>query len=204
MARCRWCGLALSPRVGHRQSRPLHGEGTPVPSANKGLSKVEVMLKWDPSPMGAPDHDLDLIAGTFTADAPHGPPAYLVHFDSRSPDGTITLNRDSRTGQGLGTDEEMTLELDRLGDAYTRVLVGVAIQQGEGELTFGAIAQPHARVVEDRDELGQYDFSEVSGATATTLAEFFREPRGVWQFRRYVHGFEQVDAQTFGQRMGEA
>jgi tellurium resistance protein TerD len=175
-----------------------------VGSANKGLSKIEVMLKWDPSPLGAPDHDLDLIAGTFTADDPHGVPAYVVHFGSRSPDGTITLNRDSRTGQGLGTDEEMTLELDRLGDAYTRVLVGVAIQQGAGELTFGAIAHPHARVIEDRDELAQYDFAELPGATAATLAEFFREPRGVWQFRRWVHGFEGVDAETFGRRMGEA
>ncbi|MCF3961815.1 TerD family protein [Streptomyces fuscigenes] len=173
-------------------------------TANKGLSKVEVMLKWDPSPLGAPDHDLDLMAATFTSGDPHGAPAYLVHFGSRSPDGTITLNRDSRTGQGLGTDEEMTLELDRLGDAYTRVLVGVAIQQGAGELTFGSVAHPHVRVVEDRDELAQYDFGDLAGATAATLAEFHRQPRGAWQFRRLVHGFDGIDADTFGRRMGEA
>ncbi|WP_167538231.1 TerD family protein, partial [Streptomyces caniferus] len=81
---------------------------------NKGIEKVEVTLKWDPSPLGTPDNDLDIVAATYTADAPHGDPAYLVHFDSRSPDGTITLNRDSRTGQGFGFDEIMTLELDRL------------------------------------------------------------------------------------------
>ncbi|GAA3708669.1 TerD family protein [Streptomyces tremellae] len=173
-------------------------------SANKGLSKVEVVLKWDPSPLGAPDHDLDLIAGTFTAADPHGTPDYLVHFDSRSPDGTITLNRDSKTGQGFGADEEMTLELDRLGEAYVRVIVGVAIQQGDGDLTFAEVANPEVSVVEDRDELLAYDFGETPGATAATVAEFFREPGGVWRFRRAVRGFERTDPQTFGRRMGEA
>jgi tellurium resistance protein TerD len=172
-----------------------------VDNLNKGMARVEIMLKWDPSPLGAPDHDLDLIAGTFTAADPHGSPAYLVHFGSRSPDGTITLNRDSRTGKGLGTDEEMTLELDRLADAYTRVLIGVAIQQREGDRTFGDIAHPRARVVEGYEELAQYDFADVSECTAATVAEFFREPLGAWQFRRDVRGFD-VDPQTFGRQMG--
>ena len=35
-------------------------------------------------------NDLDIIAATYGADAPYGSPVYLVHFDSRSPDGTIT------------------------------------------------------------------------------------------------------------------
>ncbi|WP_030902579.1 TerD family protein [Streptomyces sp. NRRL F-5126] len=172
-------------------------------NANKGLSKVEVMLRWDPSPLGAPDHDLDLIAGVFAADAPHGEPVYVVHFDSRSPDGTITLNRDSRTGQGLGTDEEMTLELDRLSDAYTRVVVGVAIQQGDGERTFGEVADPEVRIVEDHDELARFDFAEVPDAKGAALAEFFRERAGAWSFRPDVRGFD-ADPQTFARRMGEA
>ncbi len=64
---------------------------------NKDIGKVEVRIKWDPSPHGEPDIDLDIIAATYRAEEPYGSPAYLVHFDSRSPDGTITLNRDSRT-----------------------------------------------------------------------------------------------------------
>ncbi len=64
-----------------------------------------------------------------------------MHFDSRSPDGTITLSRDSRTGQGLGVDESMVLELDRLSDAYGRVMVGVAVQQSGGPVVFGQVAR---------------------------------------------------------------
>ena len=41
-----------------------------------------------------------------------------MYFDSRSPDGTIYLDRDSRTGQGLGYDEVMTIELSRMAAGH--------------------------------------------------------------------------------------
>ncbi|NEE43432.1 TerD-family protein, partial [Streptomyces sp. SID8455] len=48
---------------------------------NKDIDKVEVRIKWDPSPHGEPANDLDIIAATYPADAPYGSPSYLVHFD---------------------------------------------------------------------------------------------------------------------------
>ncbi|MFF7414399.1 TerD family protein [Streptomyces lydicus] len=176
-------------------------KGSPVSTLNKGIEKVEVTLEWDPSPMGAPDHDLDIIAATYTADAPHGDPAYLVHFDSRSPDGTITLNRDSRTGQGFGSDEVMTLELDRLSDAYTRVVVGVAIQQGEGRKVFGDIESTAVRIREGYVELAMNDFAEVADSTAAAVAEFTRDDTGNWRFRATVRGFD-ADPDAFARSMG--
>ncbi|MEV7872376.1 TerD family protein [Streptomyces sp. NPDC088124] len=169
-------------------------------SFNRGVSKVEVTLKWDPSPMGRPAHDLDLIAATYTADAPDTP-AYLVHFGSRSPDGTITLDRESRTGQGFGSDEEMTLELDRLGADYRRVVVGVAIQQQNGRRTFEDIANASVRLAEGYTELSEHDFAGVPAATAATFAEFTRAAGGTWQFRPDVRGFD-TDPQSFGALMG--
>ncbi|WP_392673068.1 TerD family protein [Streptomyces sp. LN785] len=157
---------------------------------NKDIAKVEVGLRWDPSPPGAPAHDLDIIAATYPADEPYGSPAYLVHFDSRSPDGTITLNRDSRTGQGLGFDEVMTLELNRLSSAYARVVVGVVIQQRDGRKTFGDIARTGVQVREGRTSLAEDDFSAVAGATAATVAEFVRDTSGTWHFRGAVRGFD--------------
>ncbi|MFI9626231.1 TerD family protein [Streptomyces sp. NPDC052042] len=168
---------------------------------NKDIDKVEVRLKWDPSPHGAPDHDLDLIAGTYTADTPYGSPAYLVHFDSRSPDGTITLNRDSRTGQGFGFDEVLTLELSRLSSAYTRVVVGVVIQQRDGRRTFGDIANTGVQVREGYANLSEDDFSSVGGATAATVAEFVRGASGVWEFHGTVRGFD-GDPESFAASMG--
>jgi tellurium resistance protein TerD len=168
---------------------------------NKGIGKVQVTLKWDPSPVGTSAHDLDIIAATYVADDPYGKPAYLVHFDSRSPDGTITLNRDSQTGQGLGSDEVMTLEFDRLAPAYTRVVVGVAIQQRSGRKTFGEIANTSVRILEGYTELAQSNFAGVSGSTAAVVAEFIRGESGEWEFRRVIHGFD-ADPNSFAVMMG--
>lgn len=170
-------------------------------SLNKGLEKVEVTLKWDPSPIGEPVHDLDLVAATYTADAPHGEPDYLVHFDSRSPDGTITLNRDSRTGQGFGPDEAMTLELERLAPSYTRVVVGVAIQQGSGRMTFGDVSNTVVRVAEGYDKLAEDDFAGVAGSTAAAVAEFVRSEDGAWEFHGGITGFD-TEPESFAREMG--
>lgn len=158
-------------------------------SLNKGIGKVEVTLKWDPSPMGAPPHDLDIIAATYTAEAPYGEPDYLVHFDSRSPDGTIILNRDSQNGQGFGSDEVMTLELERLASRYVRVVVGVAIQQGEGRKTFEQVPNTGVRIREGYEELSDHDFSGIGDATAATVAEFVRGESGEWTHHVVLRGY---------------
>ncbi|WP_030563114.1 TerD family protein [Streptomyces aureocirculatus] len=175
-------------------------------SIRKGLTKVEVGLKWDPSPMGASPHDLDIVAATYTADAaddPQGRPDYLVHFDSRSPDGTISLSRDSKTGQGFGYDEVMVLELQRLAERYTRVVVGVAIQQHPDGRVFGDVANVSVRIREGHTDLAEHGFAEVAECTAAVVAEFTREPGGTWTFRELLQGFE-TDLVTFGSEMGSA
>ncbi|MFF4757565.1 TerD family protein [Streptomyces sp. NPDC001292] len=170
---------------------------------SKGIGKVEVAVKWDPSPAGQPPTDLDLVAATYRAGDPHGDPAHVVHFDSRSPDGTIYLNRDSRDGQGFGWDEVMTLELDRLGEGYARVVVGVVIQQRPAHRTFAAVLAPGMRVREGYTVLAEDDFGGVLGATAATVAEFARNEAGNWEFHPGVHGFED-DPETFTRSMGRA
>ncbi|GAB3954668.1 TerD family protein [Streptomyces sparsus] len=167
-----------------------------------GLKKVEVGLKWDPSPLGAASHDLDIVAATYTAEDRYGDPAYLVHFDSRSPDGTIALNRNSTDGQGFGYDEVMVLELGRLAERYTRVVVGVAIQQPPEGRFFGDIANASVRVREGHTILAEHDFAEVAASTASVVAEFTRDqPGGPWAFRELLHGFG-TDLASFASAMG--
>ncbi|MBA0050622.1 TerD-family protein [Streptomyces sp. AJS327] len=168
---------------------------------SKGIGKAEVTLKWDPSPFGAPPTDLDLVAAVYPADDPRGRPGYLVYFDSRAPDGTITLTRDSRTGQGLGTDEAMTLELERLAESYGRVVCGVAIQQREGHKTFGEVTNTLARVVEDTTELLRVDFSGAPDSTAAIICEFVRDDEGEWRFRPTFQGMD-TDPAGFAELLG--
>jgi tellurium resistance protein TerD len=172
-----------------------------VSGLNKGLGKILVTLEWDPSPLGQPDHDLDLVAATYRADDPYGEAVYFVNFDSRSPDGTITLNRDSRTGQGFGADEALTVEFERLSTDYGRVVIGVAIQQGAGQLTFGEVAAPSYRIAEGYTELLAGDFTAVADCTAATVAEFTRDTSGAWLLHPVTRGFHE-DPSAFAALMG--
>ncbi|MFJ9720639.1 TerD family protein [Streptomyces sp. NPDC101213] len=172
-------------------------------SGGKGLGKVEVRLKWDPSPLGRPPHHLDIIAATYSADAPHGRPVYVVHYDSRSPDGTINMSRHSRTGQGFGYVEAMTLELDRLAPSFARVVVGVAIHQDTGSKTFGDLSNAGVLVVEGYTELLKDDFARIAGSTAGTVAEFTRDASGTWEFHATVRGFDSEPV-VFSTEMGSA
>jgi stress response protein SCP2 len=174
-----------------------------VNGLNKGIRKVEIALRWDPSPSGRPTTDLDLVAAPYPSGDPQGDPAYVVHFDSRSPDGTITLNRDSQDGKGFGYDEVMTLELDRLDRRYARVVVGVVIQQHQARRTFADVGNPGLRIREGYTVLAEDDFGGVPGATAATVAEFVRDGSGAWEFRPGVQGFE-GDPASFTRAMGAA
>ncbi|NEA63407.1 TerD family protein [Streptomyces sp. SID12488] len=170
-------------------------------SDSQGVGKAEVRLKWDPSPWNQPPHHLDIIAATYSADAPYGRPVYIVHFDSRSPDGTINMSRHSQTGQGLGYVEAMTLELDRLASSFARVVVGVAIHQNSGPKTFGDLSNAGVLVVEGYRQLLKDDFAQLSGSTAATFAEFTRNASEGWAFREMVRGFDS-DPALFSAEMG--
>ncbi|QOV35075.1 TerD family protein [Streptomyces ferrugineus] len=168
---------------------------------NKGLGKIEISLKWDPSAAGQPPTDLDIVAATYLASEPYGDPAYVVHFDSRSPDGTIYLNRDSKDGKGFGWDEVLTVELDRLDSRYARVVVGVVIQQRPAQRTFVSVIKPALRIREGYTVMAEDDFGGVLGSTAATVAEFMRDGSGPWEFHPGILGFED-DPETFTATMG--
>ncbi|MEV4196596.1 TerD family protein [Streptomyces toxytricini] len=189
------------------QTRGAEGEFVSSSSigVRKGLARVEVALRWDPSPAGSPAHDLDIVAAVYGAADPYGEPAQLVHFGSRSPDGTITLTRDSRTGQGFGYDEVMTLELDRMRPESVRVVVGVVIQDtgsGDGRrTTFGAIGGTGIRIREGHLDLAEDDFAGVPDATAATVARFTRDGANAWVLDAAVRGSD-AEPEEFVRTMG--
>ncbi|MFE4588357.1 TerD family protein [Streptomyces laurentii] len=171
--------------------------------AGEGLGKIEVRLKWDPSSWREPPRHLDIVAATYSDADRYGRPAYVVHYDSRSPDGTITMPRHSTTGQGFGFVEVMILEFDRLSSAYGRVVVGVAIHQDGGPRTFGDIRNAGVLVIEKYTELLKDDFARVAGATAATIAEFVRDSTGRWCMYPVIRGYDS-EPTAFIAEMGRA
>ncbi|MER6567043.1 TerD family protein [Streptomyces sp. NPDC001093] len=172
--------------------------------SGKGIGTAQALVRWDAAPLGASPHNLDLIAAVHATADPHGAPVQLVHFDRRSTDDTVYLNRDSRTGQGLGWDAVMTLELSRMPDTSGRVVIGASLQQAAGvPLYFGDVANPRAQITAGSKVLADQDFTEVAGSTAATLGEFLRDAAGLWTFRPLLRGFD-TDPATFPQTMGTA
>ncbi|MGW0689227.1 TerD family protein [Streptomyces sp. NPDC002754] len=172
-------------------------------SVTTGLQKIEVRLRWDPSPVGQSPRHLDIVAATYSEDAPEGEPAYVVHYDSRSPDGTINMTRHSQTGMGFGFVEVMALELDRLASSYVRVVVGVVIHQDVDPRTFSDIENAGVVVVEKYTDLLETDFTPVAGSTAATIVEFRRNDSGAWKLHELIQGFD-CDATAFPAEMGSA
>jgi tellurium resistance protein TerD len=111
------------------------------------------------------------------------------------------MSRHSQTGQGFGYVEVMTLELDRLAPSFARVVVGVAIHQNSGPKTFGHLSNAGVLVAEGYQELLKDDFAQVSGSTATTVAEFTRDASTAWEFHKMVRGFDS-DPEVFTAEMG--
>ncbi|MYV46720.1 TerD family protein [Streptomyces sp. SID2888] len=170
-------------------------------AVGSGLRKAEVRLKWDPSPLGESPRHLDIVAATYSVDDPFGRPVYVVHYDSRSPDGTINMNRHSQTGMGFGFVEVMSLEFGRLSAAYSRVVVGVIIHQEPDPRTFGDMSNVGVVVVEGYQELLTDDFSGVAAARATTVAEFTRSDSGAWEMHEMICGSDS-DPAVFMSEMG--
>jgi len=173
----------------------------PVSGDSRRLGKIEVRLKWDPSAWDRPPHHLDIVAATYSVDAPYGQPVYVVHTESRSPDGTINMSRHSETGLGYGFAEVMALELDRLAPSFTRVVVGVAIHQRTGPLSFGDMPNTGVLVVDGYRELLKTDFGRVGRSSAATVAEFTRGTSGAWEFHEMIRGFDS-DPAAFTTEMG--
>ncbi|WP_049565426.1 TerD family protein [Streptomyces sp. SBT349] len=170
--------------------------------ANKGIARAEVAVRWDPSPSGSAPTDVDIVAGVYRKDDPFGAPVYVVHAGSRAPDGTITLSRESKTGQGFGFDEVMGFEFDRMSADYGRVVVGVAVQQRDGRKTLGTVVGGKVRVAEGYTQLAEETFAGVHDSTAATVAEFARDGSGAWAFAPALRGFD-ADPETFARVMGE-
>jgi tellurium resistance protein TerD len=83
------------------------------------------------------------------------------------------------------------------------VVVGVAIHQNNGPKTFGDVSNAGVLVVEGYRELLKDDFTQVSGSTAATVAEFTRDTSGSWEFHEMVRGFDS-DPTVFTEEMGNA
>ncbi|MEN2422869.1 TerD family protein [Streptomyces rimosus] len=168
------------------QNVVLNQDGTP-------LADVTVGLGWDARPTGGADFDLDASAVVCGPDQRVLSDAHFVFYNNlASPDGAVRHTGDNLTGEGDGDDEQILVDLDRLGEQTGQVVFTVSIHDAEARgQNFGQVEDAYIRVVDNLTgrEMCRYELSyDAAGETAMVFGALYRRG-GEWKFRAIGQGY---------------
>ncbi|KAA6213106.1 TerD family protein [Streptomyces albofaciens JCM 4342] len=168
------------------QNVVLNQDGTP-------LADVTVGLGWDARPTGGADFDLDASAVVCGPDQRVLSDAHFVFYNNlASPDGAVRHTGDNLTGEGDGDDEQILVDLDRLGERTGQVVFTVSIYDAEARgQNFGQVEDAYIRVVDNLTgrEMCRYELSyDAAGETAMVFGALYRRG-GEWKFRAIGQGY---------------
>ncbi|WP_307828500.1 TerD family protein [Antrihabitans sp. YC2-6] len=158
----------------------------------QGLTAVSVGLGWDVSAFGG-GIDIDASALVIAASGRILSDQHFVFFNNlSSPDGAVQHAGDNSTGAGAGDDEQILVDLNRLGPEADRIAFAVSIHDGgpKGQ-NFGQVRNAYIRVANRADgrEIARYDLSQQAySETAMIFGELYRHG-GDWKFRAVGQGF---------------
>ncbi|NLR90343.1 TerD family protein [Flammeovirga agarivorans] len=152
-------------------------------AANK-LTKVKVGLGWEVRKGG----QLDLDASVFMLGKDKKLPSdeYFVFYNNlQSPDGMVRHKGDNRTGDGIGDDEEILLNLPYISPMVHELRFVVSIYDAQARRhNFGNLEEAYIRMIdlETGGEILHYDLdAEFSDDTEVEFAKLVRDGDG-WQF----------------------
>jgi tellurium resistance protein TerD len=153
-----------------------------------------VGLGWDTQKYdGGADFDLDAAAFLLASNGKVVSEKDFVFYNNLShPSGALTHTGDNRTGEGEGDDEQIKVELAKIGAQYERIVFTATIHDADiRKQNFGQISNAFIRIVnaENDAEILRYDLEEdYSSETAMVFAEIFRKDGG-WDFAALGKGF---------------
>ncbi|MFI9415197.1 TerD family protein [Nocardia gamkensis] len=147
------------------------------------LEHLRVALGWDPvrrSRFAFTAKDIDLnVSAVLFADEHIGDVVYHQQLSSR--DGSVRHLGDSTTGEGKGDNEVITIDLTRIPDRITTVVVLVTSYTGQ---TFDQIENAFCRVVDtvSGTEIAHHDLDANPSHTGFVMGKVSRA-QGTWQFQ---------------------
>ncbi|MBE6902545.1 MAG: TerD family protein [Ruminococcaceae bacterium] len=175
------------------------GQKVDLTKGNAGLKRLVVGLGWDEAPRGfslfSKREDIDCDASAILINAQTGKlngPTDVVYFGNLvHQSGAVRHLGDNLTGAGDGDDEQIIVELDKLGNGYSKVTFVVNIYQAlQRKQHFGMIQNAFIRIV-DADkgvELCKYNLTEnYTGKTAMIFGEIYLY-NGEWKFSAIGEG----------------
>jgi tellurium resistance protein TerD len=158
-----------------------------------GLKKVVIGLGWDARGTDGADFDLDASLFMVKADGRvRSDSDFIFYNNPKSAEGSIEHTGDNRTGAGEGDDEQIKVDLSRVPNDVSKLVVSVTIHEAESRRqNFGMVSSAFIRLVnQDNDqEVVRYDLSEdASTEAAMIFGEVYRH-NNEWKFRAVGQGF---------------
>merc|ERR1719326_284965 len=139
--------------------------------------QITVGLGWD---VDEGECDLDVSAVLMDRDGKDVEAVFFGRLESE--EHGIQHTGDNLTGEGEGDDEQIIVNLDRIGDAVQQVFFVVNIYTPNK--TFAQVAAPFCRVVDNSSgsELCRYALRDAGSESGLIIARIAREAGGRWGF----------------------
>lgn len=151
------------------------------------LTSIRIGLGWDLPKTSGVEFDLDAsIVGLADNGLSAGEDWFVFYNRLQSPGAEIVHQGDERTGATAGDDEQIVIDLSRLPEHITELVVAVTIHEAATRSqNFGLVDNAYVRVVDETTgtELARYDLSE-DGSTLDTMVfgKAYRKD-GAWKFK---------------------
>lgn len=170
--------------------------------ASEGLSKIMIGLGWSPARRSGLLGLLSRFVETIDCDAwvmlldKKGnliDNNDIIYYGNLTRGNVIVHHGDNLIGGGNGDDEQITIDLSRVDDKYTTIVIGVTIYRGyEKSQSFGSIRNTFVRVVDERDNFeicrfNQEEMAEDKDAITFIAGELYKE-HGEWYFKAIGKG----------------
>ena len=170
------------------------GQNVSLSKQAPGLKKARFGLGWDLRKTDGAAFDLDASAFVLDANGKVLSDGHFVFYNNaKDPSGAVTHLGDNRTGEGVGDDEVIDVEIGLMAPNAAKVTFIVTIHDAEArKQNFGQVANAYIRALNaDGDqEIARYDLSEdASVETAMTFGELYRH-NGEWKFKAIGQGFQ--------------
>lgn len=171
------------------------GERINLSKEAPSLKRAGIGLGWD---INATDtgaaFDLDASIFMLAANGKIVNEKYFVFYNNvSSPDGSVKHEGDSRTGEGAGDDETISIDLDKVDASVQEILFVVTIHEAEQrKQNFGQVRNSYIRIYDNITEkqIAKYELEEdASVETAIEFGKLYRKD-GEWRFQAVGTGYK--------------
>ncbi len=160
------------------------GQKVSLTNLNPQLDIINVCLGWDVA--ANTNYDLDVSAFMLdNNDRILGDNYFVFYGQTTSPDNSIVLSEDNKTGYGEGDDETMNITLSKVSPSVSKIVFVVTINEAKKyNYNFGQVSNAFIRVVDcsNNTELVRFDLTDYySNITSMMVGSLYRH-KNEWKF----------------------